>query len=174
MLTISRLSRWSIAYYQNTADAAKQSAMDRQSAGGGLGEYYSEGDTRLPTWLVTGDTARVAELTGLDGAALAGGFADGDVATAWLDDGVVPSCATGRGFAQGSVHGFDLTFAAPKGVSLVRALTDGLNEKVINEAHIRAVNAAMAYLHQHAGYTRVHNPLTGMKAAGFGGDRLSA
>ena len=26
--------------------------MDRQAAGGGLGEYYSEGDTRVPTWVV--------------------------------------------------------------------------------------------------------------------------
>ncbi len=30
-------------------------------------------------------------------------------------------------------------------------------------AHVRAVEAAMTYLHQHAGYTRVHNPLTGTK-----------
>jgi hypothetical protein len=30
-------------------------------------------------------------------------------------------------------------------------------------AHVRAVEAAMTYLHQHAGYTRVHNPLTGAK-----------
>ena len=50
MLTISRLSRWSIAYYEKTADEAKQAAMDRQAAGGGLGEYYGEGDTRAPTW----------------------------------------------------------------------------------------------------------------------------
>ena len=28
---------------------------------------------------------------------------------------------------------------------------------------MRAVHAAMEYLHQHAGYTRVHNPLTGKK-----------
>src|SRR6185295_12606805 len=30
-------------------------------------------------------------------------------------------------------------------------------------AHLRAVQAAMDYLHRHAGYTRVHNPVTGMK-----------
>jgi hypothetical protein len=114
LLTISRLSRWSIAYYEKTANEAKQAAMDRQAAGGGLGEYYSEGDTRMPTWIVAGDAARVAELTGLGGAALAGGCADGDLATAWLDDGIAPNRATGRVFTKGSVHGFDLTFAAPK------------------------------------------------------------
>ena len=52
--------------------------MDRQRANGGLGEYYSEGDTRMPTWVVVGDTAAVGERTGLDGAALDGGFADSE------------------------------------------------------------------------------------------------
>ncbi|WP_201359049.1 MobF family relaxase [Mycobacterium paraintracellulare] len=163
MLTISRLSRWSIAYYEKTANEAKQAAMDRVAAGGGLGEYYSEGDTRVPTWVVAGDAVRVAELTGLSGAALASGFADGDVATAWLDEGIAPNGATGRAFTKESVHGFDLTFAAPKSVSLVRALTSEINEKVIAEAHSRAVKAAMDYLHEHAGYTRVHNPVSGKK-----------
>jgi conjugative relaxase-like TrwC/TraI family protein len=163
MLTISRLSRWSIAYYEKTANAAKQATMDRQAAGGGLGEYYCEGDTRMPTWIVAGDAARVAELTGLSDAAAAGGSADGDVITAWLDEGIAPNRAAGRMFTNGSVHGFDLTFAAPKSVSLVRALMSDVTEKVIAEAHRRAVGAAMDYLHQHAGYTRVHNPRTGQK-----------
>ncbi|OBJ06797.1 MobF family relaxase [Mycobacterium sp. 1465703.0] len=163
MLTISRLSRWSIAYYEKTANEAKQAAMDRVSAGGGLGEYYTEGDTRVPTWVVAGDAVKVAELTGLSGAALASGFADGEAATTWLDDGIAPNGASGRAFTKESVHGFDLTFAAPKSVSLVRALTSEINDKVIAEAHSRAVKAAMDYLHQHAGYTRVHNPISGKK-----------
>ena len=50
MLTISRLSRWSINYYNDTANKAQAAAMDRQAAGGRLGEYYSESDTRVPTW----------------------------------------------------------------------------------------------------------------------------
>jgi conjugative relaxase-like TrwC/TraI family protein len=163
VLTISRLSRWSIAYYEKTADEAKQAAMDRRAAGGGLGEYYCEGDTRAPTWIVAGDATRVAKLTGLSPAAVAGGFVDGEAATAWLDDGIAPNGAGGRAFSKGSVHGLDLTFAAPKTVSLLRALTTDVNDKVVAEAYIRAVDAAMDYLHQHAGYTRVHNPATGKK-----------
>ncbi|MAP64401.1 MAG: hypothetical protein CMH34_11825, partial [Microbacterium sp.] len=84
MLTISRLSRWSIGYYNDTANQARQASMDRQAAGGGLGEYYSEGDTRVPTWVVVGDKNAVGEATGLDGAALDGGFADTEVAARWL------------------------------------------------------------------------------------------
>jgi conjugative relaxase-like TrwC/TraI family protein len=162
MLTISRLSRWSISYYNDTADKARAAAMDRQAAGGGLGEY-SDGDTRAPAWILVGDTATVAGLVGLDGAAADGGFADTAVAAAWLNDGVGPNGTAGRAFSKGSVHGFDLTFAAPKSVSLMRALTDDVGEKVMATAHLKALNAAMTYLHDHAGYTRVHNPATGVK-----------
>jgi conjugative relaxase-like TrwC/TraI family protein len=163
VLTISRLSRWSINYYNDTARQAARAGLDRQRANGGLGEYYSEGDTREPTWLIAGDAARTVELVGLDGRAADGGAADPDVAARWLDDGIPPNGAAGRGFTKGSVHGFDLTFAAPKSVSLLRALTDDVGEKAMQAAHVRAVEAAMTYLHQHAGYTRVHNPLTGAK-----------
>jgi len=138
--------------------------MDRQAAGGGLGEYYSEGDTRAPTWLVVGDVNAVGEATGLDGAALHGGFADTQTVTRWLDDGITPNGASGRAFGDNGVHGFDLMFAAPKSVSLLRALHgDDVTEKILLNAHNKGIQAAMAYLRQHAGYTRVHNPLTGQK-----------
>lgn len=163
VLTISRLSRWSINYYNDTARQATQAGLDRQQANGGLGEYYSEGETREPTWLIAGDAARTVELVGLDGRAVDGDAADPDVAARWLDDGVAPNGVAGRGFSKGSVHGFDLTFAAPKSVSLLRALMSEKLEKAVQVAHVRAVEAAMMYLHQHAGYTRVHNPLTGTK-----------
>jgi hypothetical protein len=88
VLTISRLSRWSINYYNDTARQANQAGMDRQRANGGLGEYYSESDTRAPTWLIAGDTARTAELVGLDGRAADGGSADPEVVGRWLDDGI--------------------------------------------------------------------------------------
>jgi TrwC relaxase len=163
VLTISRLSRWSIGYYNDTANKARQATMDRCRANGGLGEYYSEGDTRAPTWILAGDTDTLAELVGLDGGAAEGGFADTETAATWLNEGIAPNGAAGRAFVKGSVHGFDLTFAAPKSVSLLRALTDDVGEKVMVQTHLRAVTAAMTYLHEHAGYTRVHNPLTGTK-----------
>jgi conjugative relaxase-like TrwC/TraI family protein len=163
VLTISRLSRWSINYYNDTARQAAQAGLDRRRANGGLGEYYSQGDSREPTWLVAGDTVRAVGLVGLDGRAVDGGTADPDMVQRWLDDGIAPNGAAGRGFSKGSVHGFDLTFAAPKSVSLLRALTDDRAEKAIQAAHQRAIAAAMTYLAEHAGYTRVHNPLTGMK-----------
>jgi TrwC relaxase len=83
------------------------------------------------------------------------------VAARWLDDGITPNGVTGRAFTHGSVHGFDLTFAAPKSMSLLRALTDDIVEKATLAAHQKGIDAAMAYLHEHAGYTRVHNRVTG-------------
>jgi conjugative relaxase-like TrwC/TraI family protein len=161
MLTIARLTKYSIKYYNDTADEAKQAAMDRQTANGGLAEYYSEGETRIPTWLVVGDKQFIGQATGLTDAALDGGDADSAHARIWLDDGQAPNGTQGREFTDKSVHGFDLTFAAPKSVSLIRALTDDVAEKVLATAHTRAVQAAMQYLHDHAGYTRVYNRATG-------------
>ena len=137
MLTIARLTKYSIKYYNDTADAPKQAAMDRQQANGGLAEYYSEGETRIPTWLVVGDKQLISHATGLTDAELEGGDANTDDVRIWLDDGQSPNGKASREFTDNSVHGFDLTFAAPKSVSLIRALTDDIAEKVLATAHTR-------------------------------------
>lgn len=94
----------------------------------------------------------------------AGGEAVADTVARWLDDGIAPNGAHGRAFGDRGVHGFDLTFCAPKSVSLVRALrTDDVVAKAIANAHAAALAEAMEYLADHAGYTRVHNPHTGEK-----------
>lgn len=164
MLTIAKLKRWSINYYIDTAQAAERASQDRSRSGGGLGEYYSEHETRTPMWLCAGDTRRAAALVGLTDAQRAGGEADAGVVARWLDDGVAPSGARGRAFGERGVHGFDLTFCAPKSVSLVRALrADDVVTKAIADAHDTALREAMEYLADHAGYTRVHNPQTDEK-----------
>ncbi|MDO3634697.1 MobF family relaxase [Mycolicibacterium arseniciresistens] len=164
MLTVAKLSRWSIDYYNDTARAAGQAAKYPQKTAGGLGEYYSEHDTRTPTWLCAGNARRAAELVGLSDVERAGGQADPDAAERWLQDGETPNGACGRSFGRGSVHGFDLTFCAPKSVSLLRAIgADDVVEKAIATAHATAISEAMEYLTTHAGYTRVHNAVTGKK-----------
>ena len=114
MLTVAKLSRWSISYYNDTARAAGQAAADARRANGGLGEYYSEKDTRAPVWLCAGDARTAAELVGLSDVARAGGPADPEVVARWLDDGVAPNGECGRALGARAVHGFDLTFCAPK------------------------------------------------------------
>jgi hypothetical protein len=100
LLTISKLKRWSINYYIDTATTAERTTADLQSASGGLGEYYSEHETRTPQWLVAGDTRRAAVLAGLSDAQRAGGDADPVVVARWLDDGVAPNGARGRTFGE--------------------------------------------------------------------------
>jgi hypothetical protein len=51
-LTISKLKRWSINYYIDTATTSERAGRDLQRANSGLGEYYSEHETRTPVWLV--------------------------------------------------------------------------------------------------------------------------
>ncbi|OBF46887.1 MobF family relaxase [Mycolicibacterium monacense] len=164
MLTIAKLKRWSINYYIDTAQAAERASKDCSRSGGGLGEYYSEHETRTPVWVCAGDARRAAAVVGLTDAQRAGGEADAGVVARWLDDGVAPSGARGRAFGERGVHGFDLTFCAPKSVSLVRALgVDDVVMKAIADAHDTALREAVEYLLTHAGYTRVHNPQTGEK-----------
>ncbi|WP_445170902.1 hypothetical protein ACTXG7_08110 [Mycolicibacterium sp. Dal123E01] len=56
LLTVSKLKRWSINYYIDTAKTAERASSDLARANGGLGEYYSEHETRTPVWLCAGDT----------------------------------------------------------------------------------------------------------------------
>lgn len=163
MLTVSPLKRWSIDYYNDTARQAGEAAKDRAAANGGLGEYYGEHDTRTPVWLVAGDARKAAEAVGLSDADRVGGPADLDTVARWLDDGIAPNGARGRRFAEGDNHGFDLTFCAPKSVSLLRAYGNDVMQKAVLEAHNAGVREALEYVHQHAGYTRVHNNETGKK-----------
>jgi conjugative relaxase-like TrwC/TraI family protein len=164
LLTISKLKRWSINYYIDTAATASRATADLRRANGGLGEYYSEHETRTPVWLCTGDARTAARLVGLTDVERAAGEANAGVVARWLDDGVAPNGTRGRAFGARGVHGFDLTFAAPKSVSLVRALRgDDVAQKAIASAHTAALAEAMEYLAIHAGYTRIHNPVTGDK-----------
>lgn len=163
VLTIAKLSLWSVNYYNDTARAVGQAARDAQSAGGGLAEYYAERDTRTPVWTCAGDARAVADLVGLSDAQRAGGDADPEVVARWLDAGVAPSGECGRSHGKRGVHGFDLTFCAPKSVSLVRAFGGDVVDKAVSAAHQTAITEALEYLADHAGYTRVHNPVTGLK-----------
>jgi hypothetical protein len=79
VLTISKLKRWSINYSLDTAQSAQRATADLQRDGGGLGEYYSEHDTRTPTWLCVGETRTAAGLVGLSDGRRAGGEADAAV-----------------------------------------------------------------------------------------------
>lgn len=163
MLTCSPLKLWSINYYNHTARRAGEAAKDAAAANGGLDEYYSEHDTRAPLWIVVGDADTAAELVGLTDEQRASGLADLDTVARWLDEGIAPNGARGQAFGPKDNHGIDATFCAPKSVSLLRAYGSDLVGKAVLDAHNLGVKEALEYVHQHAGYTRVHNNVTGKK-----------
>jgi conjugative relaxase-like TrwC/TraI family protein len=65
--------------------------------------------------------------------------------------GKIPLCAT-----PGEAHqpGWDLTFSAPKSVSIVWAAADHPLREKISDAQLMAVKTAISFLENHAGFTR--------------------
>ena len=62
--------------------------------------------------------------------------------------------ALGRGWRADAVTGFDLTFSAPKSVSVLWALGGATAQAEVAQAHRAAVLAALAYLDAHAALSR--------------------
>lgn len=157
MLTIAKLGAHSLGYYE--AGVAHVPGFDGQ-------DYYGEGGEAPPAAWVAGRDQDAAESV----AAAAQGVAPGQqlnpgLIEAWFNGNEAPSGAVGgRGFGPESVRGYDLTFAAPKSVSLLWGVAESQAvQGACEAAHDAAISASLAYLAEHAGYTRVHNPDTGQK-----------
>jgi conjugative relaxase-like TrwC/TraI family protein len=60
----------------------------------------------------------------------------------------------GRGWRADAVTGYDLTFSAPKSVSVLWAIGGATAQAQVAHAHRAAVTAALTYLDQHAAFSR--------------------
>ena len=134
MLTIGKLGRGQEMYYlEKVAEGAE--------------DYYSAEGEAPGYWL--GDAA---EELGLQGAV------DPEQLIAMLsgrnplDGSPLLSMSGVRG--EGPVPGFDLTFSAPKSVSLTWALGDKETAGKVLAAHERSVKAALGYMQREACWTR--------------------
>lgn len=149
MLTIAKMHCESVAYYESTV--AENLGQDR-----GPDEYYSEDGTRpAEAWIV----ARTDEKSAIVAQALGvvtGTCVDGANVRDWFNKALAPSGQRlGRAPKASGVPGFDLTFCAPKSVSLVWGLTEDTTVRaMVDKAHQHAVKVALSYLSEHAGYTR--------------------
>ncbi len=134
MLSIGKLGTGQERYY---LEKVAEGAEDYYSGEGEVaGQWAGDGASELGLSGEVGPDQLTAMLTGLnpaDGSALLG------------SQGV-------RG--KGSVPGFDLTFSAPKSVSLTWALGGPEAGQAVMDAHHRSVEAALGYMQRHACWTR--------------------
>ncbi|MGE0727725.1 MAG: MobF family relaxase [Acidimicrobiia bacterium] len=98
------------------------------AAGEPPGRWFGDGAARLGLGVSFDDAAFVSVLAGID-----------------------PSSGVelGRPFGEGSVRGYDVTFSAPKSVSLLAALGDPAVQAEVRAAHDAAVDAVLGYVERH-------------------------
>lgn len=151
MLTIAKMGAHSVAYYQSTVDENR-----------GPDSYYSE-DGKQPAslWLRGEKVAEVSAFLGAENGAVVSGKTVED----WFNKAVAPSgVKLGKALGDKGVPGFDLTFCAPKSVSLLWGMgADSSVRSIVDEAHQAAVSQALDYLSEHAGYTRKQDPAASKK-----------
>jgi Ti-type conjugative transfer relaxase TraA len=152
MLNIGKLRKGGELYYLN-------------SVARGVEDYYVGSGESPGYWLASG--IRELSLDGVVGAdALRAVLAGRDPATG-------ERLMNGKPTKRERVPGFDLTFRAPKSISLLHALGDKDASNQVVSAHDAAVSAALDYLERHssnarrgkAGRTRIASE--GFVAAGF-------
>ena len=154
MLTIARMNAHSVAYYQSTVEENQ-----------GPDSYYSEDGTKpAEVWIKASHATNstfVSTHLGVEN----GETVDGKTVHDWFDNAVAPSGAKlGRAPGADGVPGFDLTFCAPKSVSLLWGLGDDPELRtLIDHAHQEAVAEALDYVSEHAGYTRRQDPTVSEK-----------
>lgn len=133
MLSISAMASGQDAYYLSLAKE----------------DYYLQGGEPPGRWAGGGAAA-----LGLDGVVEAKPF------TAVFDgfsprgDGSEPVKLVGNAGADNRQPGWDLTFSAPKSVSVFWAQADPADRAAVQAAHAAAVNAAFAYLSEGCAWTR--------------------
>jgi conjugative relaxase-like TrwC/TraI family protein len=113
--------------------------------------YYSESGTAQGEWRGSG-----AQLLGLSGGVDRAPF--GSLLRGNLPNGVV--LGTVRDGVRQHRPGWDITFSAPKSVSVMALVAD---DRRLVEAHRQATAAAYAYIEEHAALTRVRS-LNGVEA----------
>ncbi|HWM12584.1 MAG TPA: MobF family relaxase [Solirubrobacteraceae bacterium] len=160
MLSIGKLAAGQARYYLDQAEARVDVVA---SVGSGVEDYYAGGSESRGRWIGIG-----ARELGLEGAV--DGQALRDV-LAGLDPRSGESLR--RAATRVRLGGFDLTFSAPKSVSVLFGLGGPGMEAAVRAAHDRAVVEALGYLERSAAMVRrghagaVVEPADGLVAAAF-------
>jgi conjugative relaxase-like TrwC/TraI family protein len=139
-LSIGKLAVGQADYYLEQAHASVTRAG---AVASGLEDYYLTGPEAAGEWVGSGVR----------------GLGLGGTVDALRLDRVLSGCAPASGELLGRVvprrvPGFDLTFSAPKSVSVLFGIGDEELHGVIQSVHDQAVLEALAYVEREAGVTR--------------------
>jgi len=138
MVSIGKLGVGQAKYYLDQAEIPMSTASAVSS---GVEDYYVGGHEAAGRWC-----GRSAARVGLTGKV------DGEALTAVLA-GIEPD--TGAVLRQrGRVPGFDVTFSAPKSVSVLCGVADDEVTAAVQRAHDRAVAVGFDYLERHVAFGR--------------------
>ncbi|MEA2283682.1 MAG: hypothetical protein QOK21_4289 [Solirubrobacteraceae bacterium] len=130
MLSIGKLVAGQAKYYLDQAEGRVEAI---ESVGDGAEEYYLGGTEAHGSWVGAG-SARLGLQGPVDAAALRSVLAGND-----------PRDGSPLRSAQGGVRvaAFDLTFSAPKGVSVLFGIGEPAVRDAVREAHEHAVHEAL-------------------------------
>lgn len=151
MLTIAKLHGESVAYYESTVGNEPGQTVPES----GPDSYYSEDGTKpARAWIAARSRAQSERVSARIGVEV-GAEIRGDSVRDWFNKALAPSGEKlGRAPKSTGVPGFDLTFCAPKSVSVLWGFGSESVRQVVDAAHAQAVSEALSYLSEHAGYTR--------------------
>jgi conjugative relaxase-like TrwC/TraI family protein len=158
VLSIGKLAAGQARYYLDQAEARVDVV---ESVGNGAEEYYLGGSEARGEWLGVG--ARELGLAGPVGA----------FELRRLLGGLDPRDGSRLRSSRARVAGFDLTFSAPKSVSVIFGIGDADARGAVRAAHDHAVREAVGYLERSAAAVRrgrggaVVEQASGLVAAGF-------
>ena len=138
MVSVGKLSAGQARYYLDQAATPVSAA---QALTSGIEDYYLGGPEAAGRWMGRGSLAL----------ALEGRVGDAEFEA--VLGGTAP--ATGEPLRRhGSVAGFDVTFSAPKSVSILFGLGDAEIQGAVRSAHERAVAAAFDYFERSTAFAR--------------------
>lgn len=150
MLSIGKLASGQADYYLNLAAARVVRGV---SVASGVEDYYTGGAEPPGRW-----RGRLAREAGLEGAV------DGAALRSLLDE---PGASDMDAPPPKKVPGYDLTFSAPKSVSVVFGIAERDTQQLVLDAHRIAVDSALAYIEQEA--VRVRRGQGGHRVIGADG-----
>jgi conjugative relaxase-like TrwC/TraI family protein len=139
VLSLGKLARGQADYYLRQA---RRRVDRRASVASGVEDYYLGGPEAIGEWM--GGLARSVGVSG----------AVGESELRSVLDGRSPASGDLLTRRHLKVPGFDLTFSAPKSVSILFGIGDERVRRAVKDAHRAAVGDAFAYLERQAAVTR--------------------